>query len=259
MNALLHAGWPAPRGVHALTTLRHGAGVSEAPFDRFNLGNHRSAAGDDPGAVARNRALLVTLAALPSPPVWLRQVHGVDVARVTAPAQPGPAVSVEGEADAAVTRVPGVVLAIQTADCLPVVFAAADGSEVAGAHAGWRGLAAGVLEATLAAMHSPPGRLVVWLGPAAGPGAYEVGAEVREAFVDQDADTATAFVPTRPEHWTMDLYALARLRLIAAGVPGDAIHGGDRCTISEPELFFSHRRDQRTGRMATLVWMDPTP
>lgn len=257
MSALLHAGWPAPRGVHALTTLRHGAGVSAAPFDRFNLGNHRSAAGDDPDAVARNRAQLVVLADLPGPPVWLHQVHGVDVARITtdAPIADGALI----EADAAVTRVPGAVLAIQTADCLPVVFAAADGREIGAAHAGWRGLAAGVLEATLAAMHCAPDQLVVWLGPAAGPDAYEIGAEVREAFVSRDADAATAFAPTCPEHWHMDLYALARLRLIAAGVPGDAIHGGERCTISEPEAFFSHRRDQRTGRMATLVWMDPAP
>lgn len=257
MNALLHAGWPAPRGVHALTTLRHGAGVSDAPFDRFNLGNHRSAAGDDPDAVARNRALLVTLAELPTRPVWLRQVHGIEVLHVSAPAPDEQAAQAEAEADAAVTRVPGVVLAIQTADCLPVVFAAFDGSEVAAAHAGWRGLAAGVLEATLAAMRSAPQDFVVWLGPAAGPGAYEIGAEVRDAFVNRDADAATAFTQTRPDHWHVDLYALARMRLIAAGVPGDAIHGGDHCTISEPEAFFSHRRDQRTGRMATLVWMDP--
>ncbi|NYZ62347.1 peptidoglycan editing factor PgeF [Luteimonas deserti] len=255
MSALLHAGWPAPRGVHALTTLRHGAGVSAAPFDRFNLGNHRSAAGDDPDAVARNRALLVGLAGLPGRPVWLHQVHGIDVARVDAPMPAGDATRIE--ADAAVTRAPGVVLAIQTADCLPVVFAAREGSEIGAAHAGWRGLAAGVLEATLAAMRTAPASLVVWLGPAAGPAAYEIGAEVREAFVNRDADAATAFVPTRPGHWRVDLYALARLRLIAAGVPGDAIHGGEHCTISEPEAFFSHRRDQRTGRMATLAWMDP--
>lgn len=255
MNALLHAGWPAPRGVHALTTQRHSAGVSVAPFDRFNLGNCSAADGDDPDAVAHNREALVALAGLPARPVWLRQVHGTAVALLTAPALADASATVE--ADAAVTRTPGVVLAIQTADCLPVVFAAGDGNEVAAAHAGWRGLAAGVLEATLAAMDSAPQDLVVWLGPAAGPDAYEIGAEVREAFVSRDADAATAFVPTRADHWRMDLYALARLRLIAAGVPGDAIHGGEHCTISEPEAFFSHRRDQRTGRMATLVWIAP--
>lgn len=253
MSALLYADWPAPRGVQALTTLRRGAGVSQAPFDRFNLGNHRSAAGDAPDAVARNRDALVAIAGLPSPPHWLQQVHGVEVARFVAPA--GAAQQALVEADASVTSESGVVLAILTADCLPVVFAADDGSEIGAAHAGWRGLAAGVLEATVAATRTSPAQLRVWLGPAAGPASYEIGAEVRDAFVASDPGADAAFVSTRDGHWRVDLYALARRRLEAVGIRGDAIHGGDRDTIAEPETFFSHRRDQRTGRIATLVWM----
>ncbi|MGN6150925.1 MAG: peptidoglycan editing factor PgeF, partial [Lysobacteraceae bacterium] len=160
----------------------------------------------------------------------------------------------EPVADASVTSVPGTVLAIRTADCLPVVFASAAGDEIAAAHAGWRGLADGVLEATVAAMRTPADRLVAWLGPAAGPQAYEIGAEVRSAFVDADPVAADAFVATRPGHWRVDLYALARRRLARVGV--DRVHGGGLCTISDPARFFSHRRDARTGRMATLVWID---
>jgi YfiH family protein len=161
----------------------------------------------------------------------------------------------EPEADAAVTATPGTVLAILTADCLPVVFAADHGCEIGAAHAGWRGLAGGVLEATVAAMRTPPQRLIVWLGPAAGPRAYEVGAEVFEAFIGRDPQAERAFVATRPGHWRVDLYALARMRLAQAGVA--RVHGGGLCTISDPGRFFSHRRDQRGGRMATLAWFDP--
>ena len=149
------------------------------------------------------------------------------------------------------------MLAILTADCRPVLFCADDGSEVAAAHAGWRGLAAGVLEATVAAMRVSPDRLIAWLGPAAGPQQYEVGVEVYDAFVAPDWGAGTAFTTTRPHHWRVDLYALARRRLVAAGIEADRIHGGNLCTISDPQRFFSHRRDQRTGRMATLVWIEP--
>jgi YfiH family protein len=176
-------------------------------------------------------------------------VHGTRVV-----VDPDPAL--EPEADAAVARAPGRVLAILTADCLPVAFSSADGSVVAAAHAGWRGLAAGVLEATVAAMDAPPATLLAWLGPAAGPDAYEVGAEVRDAFVARDAEAAVAFAATRPGHWRVDLYRLARQRLVQAGMSPQAIHGGGLCTISDPARFYSHRRDQRTGRMATLVWRD---
>ncbi|TZF90868.1 peptidoglycan editing factor PgeF [Cognatilysobacter lacus] len=253
MSPFLHAQWPAPPGVHGLTTLRHGAGNSRAPFDTFNLGNRYAADGDEPAVVEANRAELVAKASLPSAPRWLRQVHGTRVLRMHA----GTATDPEPEADAAVTSDAGVVIAILTADCLPVLFAARDGSEVAGAHAGWRGLADGVLEATLAAMRTSAGDVVAWLGPAAGPQHYEVGVDVYDAFVARDWRSGAAFVTTRPHHWRVDLHALARLRLADAGMAPDAIHGGGLCTIAEPTRFFSHRRDRRTGRMASLVWIEP--
>jgi YfiH family protein len=239
--SLLPADWPAPPGVFAFTTLRGPAGDSRAPFDSFNLGM-RSGDGED--VVAENRRMLKNALELPSSPRWLRQVHGAGVA-----VDPG---FDEPEADAAVTSTPGTVLAILTADCLPVAFAASDGSEVAVAHAGWRGLSAGVLETTAAAMQASPDAIRVWLGPAAGPVAYEVGEEVFAAFVDRDPRAATAFAPTRPGHWRVDLYALARQRMADVGVT--RVSGGGLCTISDPRRFYSHRRDQRTGRMATLVW-----
>jgi len=257
MSAALRAQWPVPANVHAFTTLRHGAGVSPAPFDDFNLGNRHAADGDDPSIVDRNRIELVDRFGLPSTPHWLRQVHGTEVLRFDSG---GVAQGMEPSADASVTSIPGVVLAILTADCLPVVFASEDGSEIGAAHAGWRGLAAGVLENTVAAMHAPAGKLVAWLGPAAGPQAYEIGAEVLDAFVSQDADAASAFAATRPGHWRVDLYELARQRLAKLGIT--RVHGGDLCTISDPRRFYSHRRSTsagsgRTGRMATVAWMDP--
>ncbi len=246
--AWLDARWPVPAAVRAFTTLRHGLGVSQPPFDHLNLGLR---AGDEVTAVERNRALLAEHARLPSAPCWLRQVHGVQVRRFDAPT------TQEFEADASVTSVPGTVLAILTADCMPVLFCADDAGEVGAAHAGWRGLAGGMLENTVAAMRTAPDRLHAWLGPAAGPQQYEIGEEVYDAFVSRDWAAGSAFVSTRPHHWRVDLYALARRRLQAAGLPADRIHGGGLCTISEPQRFFSHRRDQRTGRMATLVWIEP--
>lgn len=244
MSPFLRADWPAPPGVHALTTLRHGLGISQPPFDAFNLG---ARCGDAPEAVEENRRQLAAALALPSTPRWLRQVHGVTVAVEPDDNEP--------EADAAITSTPGTVLAILTADCLPVVFAAKDGSEIAAAHAGWRGLCAGVLEATVAAMHTPPQRLMAWLGPAAGPRAYEIGEDVFDAFTARDGRARMAFLPTRPGHWKVDLYTLARQRLLDAGVFD--VHGGDLCTITDPARFFSHRRDGRSGRIATLAWMAP--
>ena len=254
---VLAADWvrPLPRVV-AFTTLRHAGGGSLPPFDRLNLGNRSAADGDDPQQVQRNRDELAARMGLPSAPHWLRQVHGTGVLRFDAPPQ---AVGIDAEpvADASVTATPGVVLAILTADCLPVVLAADDGSEVAAAHAGWRGLADGMLEATVAAMRTSPSRLLAWLGPAAGPAHYEIGAEVHDAFVGHDPEAEVAFVATRPGHWKVDLYRLARQRLAAAGVPLAAISGGDRCTIGEPAHFFSHRRDRRSGRIATLAFIAP--
>ena len=246
-TAWLDADWPAPRGVRALTTLRHGLGNSLAPFDALNLGLR---CGDDTATVIENRQQLASALGLPSAPRWLRQVHGIDVA-----IEPG---LDEPEADASVTSMPGRVLAILTADCLPAVFAAKDGSEVGAAHAGWRGLADGMLEATITAMRTPAKDLIAWLGPCAGPQVYEIGQEVFDAFISRDARAASAFVATRPGHWKVDLYALARQRLADAGMAPNNIHGGGLCTISDPSRFFSHRRDQRTGRMATLIWREDT-
>jgi len=249
----LRASWPAPPGVQALTTLRHSAGYSLPPFDRFNLGNFHQKNGDDPITIARNRAELVKRLALPAKPCWLRQVHGTAVQRFDTSFSAENS-TFEPEADAAVSSAPDVVLAVLTADCLPVAFVANDGSELGLAHAGWRGLASGVLEATIKAMHTPAAQLLVWLGPAAGPKAYEVGADVFAAFVQADSTARVAFTPSRPDHWYMDIYTLARQRLCAAGVLAKHLFGGRLCTISQPDQFYSHRRDQRTGRMATLVW-----
>ncbi|MCF7750926.1 peptidoglycan editing factor PgeF [Bacillus subtilis subsp. subtilis] len=253
---LLAADWPAPPGVQAGTTLRFGAGASRPPFDQFNLGNRYALDGDDPAQVQRNRDVLQAGLALPSAPHWLRQVHGTTVLRFDTPPT---AIGVEAEptADASVTSVPGVVLAILTADCLPVVLAARDGREVAAAHAGWRGLAEGMLEATVAAMHTPAAQVQAWLGPAAGPAHYEVGEDVFAAFVERDGGAEAAFVATRAGHWKVDLYALARRRLRSVGVDPAQIHGGTLCSIADPQRFYSHRRDRRTGRMATLAWIRP--
>lgn len=247
MSAWIAADWPAPPRVRAVTTTRHGLGVSQAPFDQLDLGLRN---GDDVDAVRENRRLLETALELPSSPRWLRQVHGLDVVRFDGTDAAGD----EAQADASVTSTPGVVLAILTADCLPMVVAARDGSEVATAHAGWKGLSGGVLEATVGAMHASPDDCIAWLGPAAGPSIYEIGEEVRDAFLARDTRADAAFVPTRPGHWLVDLYAIARQRLAAAGVHD--VHGGTHCTITESQSFFSHRRDQQTGRMATLAWIE---
>jgi hypothetical protein len=233
--------WPVPPRVRALVTTRAG-GASAGPYASFNLGAH---VGDDPGAVARNRARLRE--ALPAEPVWLEQVHGATVIDAGA-APPLP------RADAAVARARHVVCAVLTADCVPVLLAARGGEAVAIAHAGWRGLAAGVIEAAVARMAVDPANLVAWLGPAIGPRAYEVGAEVRDAFVRDPPAAASAFAPRGDGRFLADLFALTRRRLDAAGVR--AVHGGDRCTHSEAERFYSFRRERTTGRFASLVWLD---
>ena len=250
----IEADWPAPPGVQALSTTRRGLGVSPPPFDSLNLGGHRLASGDSAVNVLANREALREALALPGEPRWLRQVHGTRVIDVEEElgAIRDDTLHDEPEADAAVTRRSGVVLAVLHADCLPVLMTSDDGAVLGAAHAGWRGLAAGVVEATVEAMRVPRERVIAWLGPAAGPANYEIGEDVRGAFVDGDAGAASAFVATRPGHWRVDLYALAQRRLAAIGVK--RVHGGGRCTIGEPEAFFSHRRDARTGRMASLIW-----
>ena len=243
---LLRPGWPTPPGIRCAVTTRATPGVSLGPHARCNLGLRNGEAAETARA---NRALLRAALALPCEPLWLHQVHGRDVIDADA-IETG----VEPRADAAITRAPGRVLAVLTADCLPVLVAAADGSEIAVAHAGWRGLAAGVLEATVAALRTPPARLLAWLGPCIGAASYEVGVEVRGAFVDTDAGAAGAFTPARPGHWTCDLAALARRRLLASGVT--RICGGDFDTRSDPR-FYSHRRDPAaSGRFASLIWRD---
>ena len=231
--------WPAPARVRACMTTREG-GVSPPPWASFNLGDH---VGDDPAHVAANRARLRE--SLPAEPGWLRQVHSARVAELGREQNP--------EADAAFTRARGQVCAVLTADCLPVLFCDRAGSVVAAAHAGWRGLAHGVLEATVAAMDVAPGEILAWMGAAIGPEAFEVGDEVRAAFVARHPQAAAAFAPHAPGKWLADIYALARIRLGAVGV--GAVHGGGRCTFTEAETFFSYRRDGVTGRMAALIWL----
>ncbi|HEU4663587.1 MAG TPA: peptidoglycan editing factor PgeF [Dokdonella sp.] len=234
--------WPAPANVRACVTTRRLPGRSAPPFEPCNLGERN---GDAPDAVAANRAALRSLLGLPAEPRWLRQVHGTHVIDVDAG-------ECERDADAAVTRRPGVVLAILTADCLPVLFCRADGGAIAAAHAGWRGLAAGVLEAALARLGA--GRVHAWIGPAIGARSYEVGADVRDAFVATDDAADACFAPTRPGHWSCDLAALARRRLARAGV--DSVHGGGFDTFTDAR-FYSYRRARDTGRFASLVWIAP--
>lgn len=233
--------WPAPASVKALSTTRAG-GVSAAPYLSLNLGTH---VGDLPERVAENRARVCRL--LPAEPCWLNQIHGngvVDAAMVTG----------VPDADAAVSRKPGAVCVVMTADCLPVLLCDRAGRVVAAAHAGWRGLHGGVIEATVSAMGVVPSDLLVWLGPAIGPEAFEVGDEVREAFISQYAESADAFRPvTQSGKWLADIYLLARLRLARLGVTG--VYGGDACTVRDVERFFSYRRDGVTGRMGSFVWL----
>lgn len=250
--------WAAPRGVRALCTLR-GGGVSAQPFDSLNLGAH---VGDDADAVGSNRARLREIAQLPSTPRWLQQVHGIAVADLDATG-PDAAGAVPPVADAAVSARRGVVCAVLTADCLPVLLSARDGSAVGVAHAGWRGLATGVIEAVVQALRARTPRdkaIQAWLGPAIGAANFEVGADVREAFLRHDAAADAAFTRNAGGRWQCDLYLLARQRLEASGV--DGIAGGGLCTYADAARFYSHRRDVQhrglssTGRMATLIWRE---
>ena len=237
-------GWPAPGGVRALSTFRTG-GVSVAPYESLNLGDH---VGDATRSVAENRRRLAAAAGLPDEPVWLEQVHGTHVADLDGLGGIGPA-------DAAMTRQAGRVCAILTADCLPLLLAADTGGLVAAAHAGWRGLALGVIEATVHALKVPPGRLMAWLGPAIGPKHFEVGPEVREELLRADAGAESAFLPNERGRFMADLAKLVRRRLTTLGV--GRIHGGGECTFAAGDRYFSHRRDGVTGRQATLIWLEP--
>ena len=233
-------GWPAPANVHALSTTRHG-GVGAAPYTSLNLGDH---VGDAPQAVTQNRALLRRH--LPADPLWLKQVHGTAVAdagRLTG----------TPEADACVAHQAGQVCAVLTADCLPLLLCDREGTAVAAAHAGWRGLAEGVIEASVDSMRRDPATLLAWLGPAIGPQAFEVGDEVRERFLAHDGAAASAFIPHGKGKWLADIFRLARLRLAECGIT--QVSGGNFCTFSEVNRFFSYRREGTTGRMASLIWL----
>lgn len=241
--------WPAPANVGALSTTRMG-GVSAGPYGDvsgqggLNLGTHVQ---DDAESVRRNRAMLLGM--LPSEPVWLTQVHGntvVDAAKVAGPV----------EADAAIATRPGVVCCVQTADCLPVLFCDSEGKAVGAAHAGWRGLASGVLENTIRSMRDVGGgEILAWLGPAIGPEKFEVGQDVFDAFVGLDEKSADAFrrIPAQQGKYLADIYLLARQRLARQGV--NRVSGGGFCTVSDADRFYSFRRDRVTGRMASLIWL----
>jgi YfiH family protein len=240
----LLADWPVPAEIRAGTSWRRG-GISQDLYASLNLALH---VGDAVDAVAENRRRL----RLPSEPLWLNQVHGrtvVDAGRVS---EQNPTQVIE--ADAAYTDRPGVICAVLTADCLPVLLCDRLGTRVAAVHAGWRGLAAGIIERTVDALKLPGSELLAWLGPAIGPNAYEVGEEVRDVFVRENPETGTAFRPSRPGHWWMDIYQLARQRLMSRGV--NAISGGDHCTWHEADNFYSYRRDGVTGRMASVIWIE---
>jgi YfiH family protein len=230
--------WPAPAYVFAASTTRVG-GISEGPYASLNLGAH---VGDDQDAVRQNRGILKDALRLPAEPLWLEQVHGNEV------------LGKDGScADARVVGA-GQVAVVMTADCLPVLFTDLAGNQVAAAHAGWRGLESGILENTVQAMQAEPPEIIAWLGPAIGPDAFEVGDEVREAFVRHETNVAEAFRPSPAGRWLADIYMLARQRLARVGIK--QVYGGDLCTYSDEERFFSFRRDRETGRMASLIWIE---
>ncbi len=242
-RTLIRPDWPAPATVGAVSTTRLG-GVSDGRYATLNLG---FGGGDEPDRVRENRRRLCRVLDLHEPPAWLSQVHGdrvVDAASVAGSV----------EADASLCRSSGKACVVQTADCLPVLLCDQAGTVVAAAHAGWRGLARGVLAATIKAMTKSPHRLMAWLGPAIGPQAFEVGPEVRQAFLQRDRTSAACFQPGRDDRWWADIYALARLQLARLGVT--AVYGGGRCTVTEPQTFHSYRRDGKaSGRLASLIWL----
>lgn len=240
----LQADWPAPANVHAGTSWRRG-GISQGAYASLNLAMH---VGDETQAVVENRHRL----GLPSEPLWLNQVHGLNVVDAGKVMKGGADQAIE--ADGSYTDVAGVICAVLTADCLPVLLCDRAGCRVAAAHAGWRGLAAGILERTVSALQLPGEQLLAWLGPAIGPQAYEVGDEVRDVFLQRDANAQAAFRPGRNGHWWMDIYLLARQQLAHMGVT--EVYGGNQCTYQNKENFYSYRRDGITGRMASVIWFE---
>ena len=235
--------WPVAPHVHALVTLRSG-GYSSGPYASFNLADH---CGDDPAVVRRNRQLLREHFNLPAEPAWLQQVHSNRIIRVDQGTS-------GAEADGSWTSAAGVVCVVMTADCLPLLICNRDGTRVAAVHAGWRGLHAGVISNAVTALATDPAELLVWLGPAIGPQAFEVGPEVVHAFSDRLPENAAAFTRTDEQHWLCDLYRLARLELARLGI--GSIHGGNLCTYTDSERFYSYRRDGKTGRIASLIWLE---
>lgn len=245
-QGFIYPDWPAPSNVKAVMTTRHG-GVSVSPFSSMNLGTHVD---DSPKHVEQNRSLLKQALALPSDPLWLNQIHGTAIANHKVD-------HMDCDADAVLSHEAGEVCTIMTADCLPVLFCNRQGTSVAAAHAGWRGLQNGILEKCVATMNCEPNEILVWLGAAIGPTAFEVGPEVREAFISVYEASETAFVsnPNNPGKWLANIYQLANIHLGVAGIKTENIYGGGRCTFSEESLFFSYRRENRTGRMASLIWL----
>jgi YfiH family protein len=233
--------WPLPEGVMACSSTRIG-GVSQPPWGGLNLGAH---CGDDAAHVEQNRQIFYTAAGLPAQPEWLEQVHGTHVLNLDSPWE-------NKRADAVYTRQKGKVCAVMTADCLPVLLCNNAGTEVAAAHAGWRGLCEGVIEATVACFEDEPANLLAWLGPAIGPEAFEVGPEVRAAFMEKAPEAQQAFRPVGDKYFA-NIYQLARQRLAKLGI--NQVYGGDHCTFSESSTFFSYRRDRTTGRMASFIWL----
>lgn len=242
--SIIQPEWPVPANIVSYSTTRLG-GVSTAPWDSLNLASH---VGDIPADVTHNRQYLMQAIGLPQEPIWLNQIHGCGVWRSGAK---------DIDYDASVSSRVDEVCAVMTADCLPLLICSKSGDEVAAVHAGWKGLAAGVIENTVQAMHTPAESLLVWLGPAIGPQAFEVGEDVLAAFAAHDASATQAFIQNRPGHWLCDIYQLARQRLQALGV--SQVYGGDYCTYTDKSRFFSYRRDGTTGRMASLIWIKSSP
>lgn len=247
MKDFLTPDWPAPANIKAFTTTRK-TGLSEGSYACFNIATHVN---DNGQHVKQNRERLKQELNLLNEPIWLEQVHGTQVLNAD---QCPPGNSQTCQADASYTCLSNKTCVVMTADCLPVLICNRQGTKVAAVHAGWRGLQAGVIESTIDAMQEDPQDLLLWFGPAIGPEAFEVGDEVRQAFIDELPETAEAFRFHNPGHWLADIYQLARMRLQKKSV--DQIYGGGLCTYTDRERFYSYRRDGETGRMASLIWRE---